>query len=454
MIDILCSKLPVTFCEIDQLAAILLCFCRDHVEQLRQAYDRDEVCGLICDHSEEIQLWLEDEIHEDWLDDQELAAVAALLRQVASSAGQAVPPEQAAVVAARAFAEALDGSHGRRFAGVFRGRGTTMVNAGDPIPVPQPPLKELFGSALGTNPARLGPRLWDMVWLRLLPDVARGQKVRLDFQHQDILADLTTQTRVAVIIPCDVLADLCFDRIAEPTPRFYGVRPRDSDKQRVTVLRLLEHAADAGARIVILPELSVDASCLDAIAKWHAHTEHGMAIVVCGSTHAERDGSRRNVSVTMLPDGTTIEHYKFNPFYFPLPAADGSVANHREDIVTVPSIITIHMCGDWSFSTLICKDFLEPGVAQILEEAMVRMVLVPACSPKTSVFEQIAGLLAVRAQAIVIVANLADPSSLNPSSVIIARPTHTRTVEQLRRSEIATPSIHLFDLIAQRTRDS
>src|SRR5690606_27890257 len=55
VIDFLCSQLPATFCEIDQLAAILLRFCRDHAEHLREAYDRDEVGGLMYDESDRIE---------------------------------------------------------------------------------------------------------------------------------------------------------------------------------------------------------------------------------------------------------------------------------------------------------------------------------------------------------------------------------------------------------------
>jgi hypothetical protein len=129
----------------------------------------------------------------------------------------------------------------------------------------------------------------------------------------------------------------------------------------------------------------------------------------------------------------------------PLPDDDGTPVNHREDIVTTPSIITIRMCADWSFTTLICKDFLEPGVAQILEEALVRLVLVPACSPKTGVFVQVAGMLSVRAQAVVVIANLADPSSQDPDSAIVARPLRRDPVETIRRSGMQPPQLLFFD---------
>jgi hypothetical protein len=442
VIDALCSRLAGTFCEIDQLAAILLRFCREYGEQLRLAYDHDELCTIMYDESDVLQVWFEDELHEDWLDQDELTAVNAHLRRIAVRVNAAGFPDQAAVVAARAMAEALDHSHGRRFARGLRGRGVTDIAAGDPLPIVHPPLKELFARELGTNPLALGPQMHELRWLRLMPDVARGHQVRLDFRHQDVLADLRADTRIAVAIPSDVSA-LCFDTSAGP--RFFGVRPRQPAEQSASILRLLEQAAAGGARIVVLPELCLDQDGLDAIRAWHAHNRHDIAITVCGSTHGEREGQRRNVSITLLPDGSEIEHYKFNPFYLSLPDEDGTPVNHREDIVTTPSIITIQMCADWSFTTLICKDFLEPGVAQILEEAQVRLVLVPACSPKTGVFVQVAGMLAVRAQAVVVIANLADPGAHDPDSAIVARPLRRDPAEAIRRSRIQPPQLLFFD---------
>lgn len=447
MIEELCLELPATFCEIDELAAILLRFCRDRAEHLRLAYDSDLICHLMYEESDDIRSWLESSLEEDWLDATDLDSVRIRLRRVAAEVEDHVAAHDtevvAAVVAARAFAEALDRSHGRRFAGVFRGRGTTEIKPGDPIPIPHPPLKELFASELGTNPLRLGPTFFGLTWLRLLPDVARGHQVRLDFRCDDLLADVRADAPIAVGIPCD-LGDLRLERTDEPTPRFLEVHPTQPDVQKDILLGFLEKAQAAGARIILFPELCLDEECLDAIRQWHEQTDHQLAIAVCGSVHAMRNGERRNVCTTLLRDGSDVEHFKFNPFYVSIPSEQtGRPVNYREDIVTIPAIITINMCGEWSFTTLICKDLLESGVPEILEQARVSLVLVPACSPKTAVFEQIAGALAARAQCLVVIGNLAASSSLDPASVIIARPVHTGTIETVRRSEIASlPYLH------------
>lgn len=456
MIEHLCIQISVDFCEIDQLAAVLLRFCRDHADQLRLAYDSAALCALLGDETDALQRWFETEIEEDWLDQSELAAVAELLRGVARRASDApASPEQAAVVAARAAADALDRAHGRRFAGVFRGRGVTEIGPGDPIPVCRPPLKELFRSDLSTNPARLGEHLHELQWLRLLPRLERAHQVRLSFESEDVLADLSPQTLLAVAIPCGGLSDLCFDRnTGTAQPRFFHVRPTRSAEQKDRILRLLDQADEAGVRILVLPELCVDQDIAGAIDQWFTRPGRAISILVCGSMHVERDGHRRNVSTVLMPGGQRIEHFKFNPFYVPLRDDGGTLAEYREDIVTHPSTVTVAVCGDWSFSVLICKDFLEPGVDRLLELLSVRLVLVPACSPKTDIFEPIAGILAARNQAVVLIGNLADPGADDPASAIICRPTKKNRLQSVLREEIDPPCLLFFQLARSQRMDS
>lgn len=456
MIEHLCIQISGDFCEIDQLAASLLRFCRDHADQLRLAYDSDRLCALLGNETDALQRWFEAEIEEDWLEQRELAAVAELLRGVARRAGDVhASPEQAAVLAARAAADALDRSHGRRFAGVFRGRGVTEIAPGDPIPVCRPPLKELFRSELSTNPARLGEHLLELQWLRLLPRLERAHQVRLSFESEDVLADLSPRTLVAVAIPCDGLSELRFDRTTGTAqPRFYHVRPARSEEQRERILRLLDQADQAGTRILVLPELCVDQDIAAAIDAWFDHPDRSLSILVCGSMHVERDGHKRNVSVILMPGGRRIEHFKFNPFYVPLPTDGGGLAEHREDIVTHPSTVTVAMCGDWSFTVLICKDFLEPSVDRLLELLGVRLVLVPACSPKTDIFEPIAGILAARNQAVVLIGNLTDPGSDDPASAIVTRPTKKNRIQRITREEINPPCLLFFQLARSQRTDS
>lgn len=455
MIELLCTQIPREFCEIDQLAGLLLRFCQEHVEHLRLAYDSDVVCALIGRETDALQEWFEQQIEEDWLDASELAAVAELLRGVARRVGDLlVPAEQAAVVAARVAADALDRAHGHRFAGVFRGRGVTLVNPGDPIPVCRPPLKDLFRDELTPTPRRLGPRLHELVWLRLLPQHGRSHQVRLSFESEDVLADLRPETRMGVAIPSDRLPDLRFERTDELQPSFFDMRPRDPGAQQEAILNLLDEADRAGVRVLLLPELSVHQDIATAVERWLARPGRSVSILVCGSMHIERNGQRRNASPILLPGGRSIEHFKFGPASQPLPAADGSLVDHREDVVTHPSVIPVLMCGDWSFTVLIGQDLLEPGVDRILELLGVRLVLVPSCSPRADTLEPIAAALATRNRAVVLVGNLTDPGPDQPASAIIARPVRENMIQKVLRSEIDPPRLLFFHFARSHEMDS
>lgn len=455
VIELLCTQLSGKFCEIDQLAGIFLRFCQEHVEHLRLAYDSDVVCALIGRETDALQEWFEEQIEEDWLDESELAAVAELLRGVGRRVSDLfVPAEQAAVVAARVAADALDRAHGHRFAGVFRGRGVTRIKPGDPIPVSRPPLKDLFRDDLVANPWRFGPQLHELVWLRILPQLERGYEVLLSFEGDDALADLSPDTRMAVAIPSGVLPDLYFERTDQPEPRFFPVRPASNTAQRTVILTLLDEAEQAGARILLLPELSVDEDTLQAIQRWFARPGRSISLLICGSMHVERNGQRRNVSPILLPGGRLIEHAKLSRSSLPLPTADGVVVPHAEDITTDPPVITVLMCGDWSFTVLIGTDILEPGVARIIELTGVRLILVPACSPQTDPFEPVAGTLAARNLGVVLVGNLADPGPDQPASALIARPFRENSIQRILRSELNPPRLLFFYFARSHEMDS
>jgi hypothetical protein len=286
-----------------------------------------------------------------------------------------------------------------------------------------------------------------------MPDLHRGHEVYLTFEHEDLLADLRPDARVGVAIPSDVQGHLRFEHTRQPRPRFFGVRPRYAGRQQRIILRLLDQAATAGVRILVLPELCLDQEVLTAVKTWFAQPGHGISLLVCGSVHVEREGSRRNISTTLMPGGREIEHFKFNPFYLPLLQEDGTLVHYREDIATTPARIRVSMCAEWSFTTLICKDFLEPEVDRILEALGVRLVLIPACSGKTSTFENLAATLAARNQAVVVIGNLTDPGPQDPASVIFVRPVHRNTVLRISRADFATPCVHFLDLAGGHDQD-
>jgi hypothetical protein len=93
-------------------------------------------------------------------------------------------------------------------------------------------------------------------------------------------------------------------------------------------------------------------------------------------------------------------------------APSSDPVERTEHLTPTQGEITVHMTGDWSFVTLVCKDLLELPVVRMLEDLRVRLVLVPACTPKTDIFEQRAAALAINAQSIVVIANMGTPAAL------------------------------------------
>lgn len=455
VIELLCTQIAGDFREIDQLAGVLLRFCQEQVEHLRLAYDSDVVCGLIGRETDALQAWFEEQIEEDWLDAAELAALAELLRGVARRVSDLlVPVEQAAVVAARVAADALDRAHGRRFAGVFRGRGVTLVGPGDPLPVGRPPLKDLFRDDLADPPRQLGPRLHELVWLRLLPRHERDHRVRLSFEAEDALADLRPESLLGVAIPCDGLGDLVVERTDDTQPSFFGARPRHAPSHRDAILSLLDEADRAGVRVLLLPELTVTPDIVTEVERWLARPGRSVSLLVCGSMHVERDGQRRNASPILLPGGRTLEHFKLAAASLPLPAPDGSLVSHREDVVTEPSVIPVLMCGDWSFTVLFGQDLVEPGVDRILELLGVRLVLAPWCSPETEMLAPVATALATRNRTVVLAGNLADSGPANAASAMMVRPVRENMIQRILRSEIDPPSLLFFHIARSQDADS
>ncbi|TVR65531.1 MAG: hypothetical protein EA420_02875 [Candidatus Competibacteraceae bacterium] len=440
MIDQLCARLPQTGCDIAELAGILLRFCRDHAEAVRAAHDSAAAAALLHREEHAASVWFRNEVDDDRLDPLELAAIATRLRRISATAEIDLDATVAAVVAARAVATGLDDALGYRFAGLFRRRGKTRLREGDPCPVVRPDWPVLLKGNLGTHPARRGYPLSELLWLRLTPPLHRGHQIDLECTWSDPLARFDRHSRIGVAIPWAGLEALDFTLDpASPQPSF-SVRLRDSDQRWPVIEGLLRQAAEQGIDVLVLPELSVDADWVDRAEQWLQAHPQSPSVVVLGSFHDQRQGRRRNICTTLAPGSRLHEHYKFNAFEWrPPDPATGAETVYREDIATTPATITIHLGRHWSLTTLICKDFIEPGVDHLLEELRVGLVLIPACSETTEPFLHNASRLASNAQAVVVVANLTAINPQNPASALVARPARFRVCRQHPRADLQPP---------------
>jgi hypothetical protein len=145
----------------------------------------------------------------------------------------------------------------------------------------------------------------------------------------------------------------------------------------------------------------------------------------------------------MIP-GDELRHVKFAPYELKDDAPDDGalddappVALRPEHLEPLAPAITLMMSGDWSWTVLVCKDVLSADVARLLEDLRARLVLVPAMSGKTEIFEQRCRELAVNAQAVAVVANTPmDPAA---AAALIARPLREAPLEVCKPPRLLAP---------------
>jgi predicted amidohydrolase len=221
---------------------------------------------------------------------------------------------------------------------------------------------------------------------------------------------------------------------------FHDVRPVAPTDVAARVEALIEGACGRGAAIVVFPELSVDDVALARLRDVLARAPAPPALVVAGSRHVRAGGALRNIA-TLVTAAGDVTHAKFNPYF---------AGEQLEDIALVPAELRAHGLVDdagrlvCSVVLAICKDFVAPGAQRALEVLRPTLVLVPAWSQKTAIFESDAVGLTGKTQAIVVIANQADPaagSAEDPAVLVLTRPVPALGPVIVRRSEVTPPAL-------------
>lgn len=182
------------------------------------------------------------------------ARVDAVARKAVSAALTAdpkIPP----VVMAHAIAELVDRCYGHSFVDWFRSHSTYQPAVGDPIPLDYPDLRRVTELAPTAPPWRLASRLDETRRIRLAGAWTTQFRVVFDYGLFDILTGIVTpETLLATCHPNHDLAELGLTTQGQGA--IFPVRPADLGSQARKIHRLLTDAVDAGASIVVLPELS------------------------------------------------------------------------------------------------------------------------------------------------------------------------------------------------------
>lgn len=418
------------------LAHILLRTCRGHRAALEALLDVPSEEATLKRLVRELRPWFIDELDDVQLDPD---FVGALCARYGTLSGR--HPE---LLVARAFAEALDAELGNRFQECFEAQGEVVLSPGAPFPVMRfdPRLwPDADMPRVNADPDNMSRRLDDLRHLRLFPDDPPPVEVRLRWYSPHKLANVRRRYNLGAAIPnrgVDEFEWTVAER--EGCPRFFGVRPRATTDQEARVLALLQAADVGGLDVLVFPELSIGETMLAQVRHWFGTARRSLRVVVAGSRHLEiggQDGAepvRRNRASSLIAPDEEAAHDKFVPFVH----KDGGI-EHREDIHVMPKRLTLHLCQDFAFTVLICKDFLDEEAHQLLVRLQPRLVLVPAFSAKTQGFEANAARLTAAAQSMVVVANV--PMGRDPAVALFARPTE-RNYLDVRRRPPGPPAVH------------
>lgn len=304
----------------------------------------------------------------------------------------------AAVMIAHAAAQLLDKHFERALTDSFRQRSPYQPAAGDPIPLGAPDIRAVMDMRPTAPPWRLANRLDETHHIRLAGAWATQFRIVFDYSMFDTLAGLiTTDTVIATCHPNSALTE--FNLPADSAQPAFPVRPTNLRRQHLILDRLIGAAADAGASIVVLPELCVTASLAQKLGQW-VRRDDGPRLLVAGSYH-HLGGSprrRRNTAIAWVRGHpTALIHDKHSPAQRPI----------SEDIQPQgwPELRVYVNADGWHLVIAICRDLLNPQAVHALTEAGADLVLVPAMSNSLTPFTgQIAHLVG-SGQALVAVAN-------------------------------------------------
>lgn len=327
-------------------------------------------------------------------------ATATLDAWVREALAQALRPVGGAapVAIAHGLAQLLDERYGDFFTDSFRRRSPYQPGVGDPVPLGGPDIRAVLDMRPTSPPWRLANRLDETRRVRLAGGWATQFRIVFDYSLFDTLNGvITADTIIATCHPNRTLTE--FNLPPDTTQPTYPVAPGDLVQQRCHLERLIGLAGDAGASIVVLPELCLTEALAAELQDWVRRTD-GPRLLVAGSYH-HADGvpvRRRNTAITWIRGlDRPLTHDKHSPAQQPI----------LEDIQPQgwPEIRVYVGADGWHLVIALCRDLLNPEAVHTLAEIGANLVLVPAMSESLAPFTgQIAHLVS-SGQALVALAN-------------------------------------------------
>lgn len=242
-------------------------------------------------------------------------------------------------------------------------------------------------------------------------DVFSGRQVEFVFPARtDVTPDISGPLRLGVGVLNATTAELTWEEDTTPPARFRDVRPRPDIRgaQVVAMCRVATLAAAEGVRLLVFPELCIDRLGAEEVFNHVAGLSNRPALVVIGSYHwLDGDGTARRNTCVAIRSGTPptrLEHHKIAPFSYP-----AGEHTFREDI-RPGGVVRVFVGTGWSVVLLICRDFLDTPVRQLVEALRPTFLCVPSFSSTTTPFFGPVEAVTSSAQTVAVFANGPVPS--------------------------------------------
>ena len=354
------------------------------------------------------------------------------LSEILTGRPDSVAPEAFPVHAARGMALAFDKVFDKLVFRMFakaHGDRVWKARPGDPLPMPRP--RNVEGERKGaksgdpdrllTNPSDLADYPDWLPSLRLVPDLPDGFEVYLDTRFCDDLQRVGSGSRLELKVGTGVLnqqahiesrEELVWDH-ADGADTFFNVGPASSADQVERMKLLLAKARKAEIDLLVFPELCIDSGGIGLLFEHYHGTAGHPLLLVGGSYHAERpdlSDPDRVVRVNraeaafreIVGEDRRLWHHKYCPFHYDDPASN----RIHEDITAAPRRLTVCLSESWSFTMLICRDFLDHRFTHPLLEGLgVNLLMVPAFSENLAAFDAILTKLLQTNHCVVVIAN-------------------------------------------------
>jgi len=317
---------------------------------------------------------------------------------------------------------------GEFFGGV---EGQVALDRGLPLPFAVRPLPDrIEPSELTTALATLNnANLLEPLPFDLYGQTDSGQvKVVLEFAHRDEIDELGWSEKaglpaIATLHPHGG-GDYEVERVDEKARSFFGVHPKGAGLEEVEAL--LAEAKEAGARVAVLPELSLAAP--GGLEEMLARRQGDFPpLIVAGSAHDSVAGEgkgelRVNESRVYLAGKFVTLARKHHAFKTDELAGKSYEEPLREDLTREPKTIMVLAGGQTRAAVAICADLIGKRIPSLLVDAGVNLLLAPSMTPDLGSFNPPLTDIAGYCQGVAVVSNTRWDDSGEPFLCMCAVP--------------------------------